>query len=348
MIYPNEEISTELEVHHLENKHGFKVSVTNFGGRIISILAPDRWGNLRDVVLGYDSVEQYLHGNPYFGSIIGRFGNRIAQGKFSLDGRDYHLTINNRSNALHGGQAGFHNQFWKIKSLYKDGSSALELSYISKDGEEGYPGTLHVTVYYIVTDENELIMEYQAVTDKTTVINLTHHSFFNLAGEGNGSIQDHTLMINADSFTPVDPELIPIGEIRNVEGTAFDFRQPRRIGERINDWEDQLACGSGYDHNWVLNKEEDSLSMAAKVIEPESGRILEIWTTEPGLQFYAGNFLDGSDMGKAGKHYEYRSAFCLEPQHFPDSPNQKHFPSVVLNPGEQYKQKTIYRFGVSD
>ena len=345
--YSNEVVSNELEVHHLENKHGFKITVTNFGGRIISIFAPDKEGNVKDVVLGYDHVEQYLQGNPYFGSIIGRFGNRIALGKFSLDGREYQLNINNRSNSLHGGPGGFNNQFWKIRSRKHEGLHGLELTYTSKDGEEGYPGNLDVKVHYIITDNNELVMEYEAITDKTTVVNLTHHSFFNLAGEGSCGIQNHELMINADAFTPVDHELIPLGELRRVEGTAFDFRKPMKIGEKINDWEEQLACGSGYDHNWVLNKTDDALSLAAKVAEPESGRTLEVWTTEPGLQFYAGNFLDGNDVGKQGKHYEYRSAFCLEPQHFPDSPNQKQFPNVVLHPGDRYYQKTIYRFGTT-
>src|SRR6478609_2892465 len=222
--YSNEEVSTELEVHHLENKHGFKVTVTNFGGRIISIFAPDKDGNFRDVVLGYDNVEHYLHGNPYFGSIIGRFGNRIALGKFSLNGQDYHLAVNNRSNALHGGPNGFHNQFWKVRSLQQERINGLELRYLSRDGDEGYPGTLDVVVRYIITDQNELVMEYEATTDKPTIINLTHHSFFNLAGEGSGGVQNHELMINADTFTPVDHELIPLGEIRSVVGTAFDFR----------------------------------------------------------------------------------------------------------------------------
>ncbi len=331
-------------VDTLINKNGMMATITPYGGKIISLLVPDKNGELGDVVLGYDTADQYIQGNPYFGAMIGRYGNRIAKGKFSLEGTEYQLKTNNGLNALHGGPGGFHNVNWQLEKSEERNKS--QLYYESKDGEEGYHGTLKVKVTYSLTDENELMIDYEATTDKTTVVNLTHHSFFNLAGAGNGTILDHSLVINSEKFTPVDEGLIPTGELKNVAGTPFDFTKAIKIGERINQDDEQLKNGKGYDHNWVLLRKDNELSFAARVSEPTSGRVMEVWTTEPGLQFYSGNFLDGKDIGKGGKKYEFRSAFCLETQHYPDSPNQPAFPSTVLKPGEVYKQKTIYKFMV--
>jgi aldose 1-epimerase len=327
----------------LINKHGLVAIITPYGGKLISLWVPDRNGKLGDVVLGYDSAEQYIWGNPYFGAMIGRYGNRIAKGKFTLDEKTYQLPINNGVNSLHGGPRGFHNVFW-----HKDGSdsSSIILSYTSKDGEEGYPGNLKTRVSYSLSDDNELVIDYEATTDAPTIVNLTHHSFFNLAGAGNGDILNHELMIDADRFTPVDAGLIPTGELQSVKGTPFDFTNPTKIGARINVTDEQLQNGKGYDHNWVLTKTGNEFALAATVKEPTTGRVMEVWTTEPGLQFYSGNFLDGSDLGKGGRKYEYRTAICLEAQHFPDSPNQPNFPSTILRPGEVYKQKTVYKFRV--
>ncbi len=319
------------------------MSVTNFGGRIVSLWVPDKNGTPGNIVQGYDSVKKYLTGNPYFGAMIGRYGNRIAKGKFTLNGTEYKLPINNGVNSLHGGPKGFHNVYWEIKP----DSSSLEMSYLSKDGEEGYPGSLSVKVKYTLTDQNELVLDYEASTDKPTIVNLTHHSFFNLGGESSGDILNHQVVINADHYNPVDAGLIPTGELKAVKGTPFDFLKVHSIGARIGGDDQQLKFGTGYDHNWVLNKKSNELSMAATVTEPVSGRVMEVWTTEPGLQFYSGNFLNGSDIGYSGKPYEFRSAFCMEAQHFPDSPNRPEFPSTVLNPGEKYSQKTIYKFSVS-
>lgn len=336
--------STQLSVYSLQNKNGLTMSVTNLGGKIISLWVPDKDGTLGNIVLGYDSIKRYLKGNPYFGAIIGRYGNRIAKGKFLLEGKEYQLAINNPPNALHGGPKGFHNQFWQVEPFQNNGFDALELRYKSAEGEEGYPGTLDVKVVYTLTDQNELVIDYEATTDKTTIVNLTHHSFFNLAGEGARDILDHELIINANRFAPVGEGLIPTGELKLVAETPFDFREPHRIGQRIDQEDPQLKFGKGYDHNWILNRKSNELSLAAKVKEPTSGRVMEVWTTEPGLQFYSGNFLDGKDNGFSGKPYNFRSAFCLEAQHFPDSPNHPEFPSTVLKPGEVYKQKTVYRF----
>ncbi len=274
--------------------------------------------------------------------MIGRYGNRIANGKFSLNGLTYQLRINNGKNSLHGGPHGFHNVYWNVRL----DSNVLKMTYGSKDGDEGFPGNLLVKVNYSLTDKNELVIDYEAITDKPTVVNLTHHSFFNLAGEGIGNILNHQLTINADRFCPVDEGLIPTGDLKPVQGTAFDFLQPHAIGERIDNYDLQLNYGTGYDHNWVLNKTANALSLAATVAEPVSGRVMEVWTTEPGLQFYSGNFLDGKDLGYSGKPYQLRSAFCLEAQHYPDSPNHPAFPSTVLNPGDTYRQQTIYKFTV--
>lgn len=331
----------KLKAYVLTNPHGLSVGITNFGGKIMSILAPDRDGNLEDIVHGYDTPEKYLKGNPYFGALIGRYGNRIAGGKFSIDNIRYQLHVNNGSNALHGGPNGFHNKIWMSRQVKMN---SLELRLTSPDGEEGYPGDLNVVVCYTLTERNELVIDYLATTTKPTIINLTNHTFFNLAGKGD--ILNHEVKINADHFIPVDKGLIPTGEIRWVEKTPFDFRDVHAIGERLSDEDDQLQFAKGYDHTFVLNKTGEAIKYAAWVREPESGRVLEVWTTEPGLQFYSGNFLDGKDLGKGGNNYPFRSAFCLEAQHFPDSPNQPDFPTTLLCPGETYEQKTVYKFGV--
>lgn len=340
-------IAQNLEVYTLTNKNGMKMTVTNFGGRIVTLLVPDKTGNMSDVVLGFDSLKQYLAGSHVYGAMIGRFGNRIAKGKFKIDGTEYQLAVNNGVNSLHGGPKGFHNQFWQATPIKNGDVDALALRYRSVDGEEGYPGTLDVKVVYTLTDQNEVVIDYEAITDKATIINLTHHSFFNLQGEGQGDILEHQFVINADHFTPVDDGLIPTGEIKSVKGTPFDFLIRHTIGERINNNDEQLKFGKGYDHNWVLNKKEvGGLTLAATVTEPTSGRVMEVLTTEPAMQLYTGNFMDGKDIGKGGKPYQYRTAFCLETQHFPDSPNHSNFPTTILKPGEKYTQQTIYRFSV--
>lgn len=336
----------ELREFKLTNSNGVEVSITNFGGKIMSLIVPDRNGTMADIVLGYDEPAAYVSGNPYFGALIGRYGNRIAKGRFSINGTAYQLSINSRSDALHGGPNGFHNKLWEVKQPNHKGSNKLTLSLISPDGEEGYPGELQVNVTYTLNDQNELEIEYYAITSSDTIVNLTNHAFFNLAGEGNGDILEHQLQINASHYIPVREGLIPTGKKLSVEGTSFDFRKLMAIGKRIFENDEQLKLGRGYDHNWVLDKSEDSISLAAYVQEPKSGRTMEVWTTEPGLQFYSGNFLDGSDIGKRGKPYPFRSALCLEAQHFPDSPNHLNFPSTLLKPGEKYEQKTTYKFGV--
>lgn len=335
---------SQLKQFTLQNASGVKMTVTNFGGRIISLWVPDKAGVLGDIVLGYDSLKEYLSGNPYFGAMIGRYGNRIAKGKFSLDGKDYQLATNNGTNALHGGPGGFHNVLWNVEPKSTESGESLNMMYTSMTGEEGYPGTLMVKVTYTLTPQNELVIDYLASTDQPTVVNLTHHSFFNLAGEGTSDILNHSFTIDADRFCPVDEGLIPTGKLKSVAGTPFDFRQPHSVGERINQEDQQLKFGKGYDHNWVLNKTGNELSLAANVTEPTSGRVMQVWTTEPGLQFYSGNFLSPTEKGKEGRTYDFRSAFCLEAQHFPDSPNQPGFPSTILRPGEVYLQKTMYKF----
>jgi len=339
---------SQLELYTIRNAAGMTMNATNLGGRIVSLWVPDKSGEFGDVVLGYDSVAQYMNGNPYFGAMIGRYGNRIANGKFTLDGNEYTLATNNGANALHGGPGGFHNVLWNVETIETETSDkkSLIMTYTSQAGEEGYPGALSVKVTYSLTADNALVIDYEATTDQPTVVNLTHHSFFNLAGEGVGDIRNHTITINADRFCPVDEGLIPTGELRSVDGTPFDFLQPHKIGERIELDDQQLKFGKGYDHNWVLNKNGSELTLAATVTEPTTGRIMEVWTTEPGLQFYSGNFLSPSENGKGGKVYDFRTAFCLEAQHFPDSPNHPEFPSTELKPGEVYTQKTIYRFVV--
>ncbi|HXF06849.1 MAG TPA: aldose epimerase family protein [Blastocatellia bacterium] len=335
-----------VDLFTLTNRNGMEVKITNYGGIVVSVKVPDRNGTLGDVVLGYDTLEGYLKDNrPYFGAIIGRYANRIAKGRFTLDGREYRLAQNDGENHLHGGIKGFDKVVWKASPVRTRQGVGVRLTYRSRDGEEGYPGTVLVTVTYTLTDANELRIDYLARTTKKTILNLTHHSYFNLAGTGD--ILEHRLRINADLFTPVDRTLIPTGEIRSVKGTPLDFTRPTPIGARIEQKDEQLLFGHGYDHNWVLNKSDAPLTLAARVEEPRTGRVLEVYTTEPGLQFYSGNFLDGSITGKANRVYGRRAGFCLEAQHFPDSPNKPHFPSVVLSPGQQYRQTTVYKFSVS-
>ena len=335
---------TAVDLYTLRNAGGAEVKITNYGGLVVSLTAPDRAGQLDDVVLGYDTLAEYLADTPYFGAIVGRYGNRIGGAKFALDGTEYTLAVNDGAHSLHGGEKGFDKVVWQARAVEGPGQDALELTYLSGDGEEGYPGNLSVTVVYTWTDENELKIDYTATTDRRTVVNLTHHSYFNLAGAGVGDNGAHEMMIHADRFTPVDAGLIPTGERRSVRGTPMDFTQPTAIGARIGDDDEQLKLGGGYDHNWVLNSTDGSLALAARVHEPTTGRVLEVLTTEPGMQFYAGNFLDGSLVGKGGKTYRHRGAFCLETQHFPDSPNHPEFPSTVLDPGQTYRQRTVYKF----
>ena len=343
--YQKEVDEKQVDLYVLSNENDVKVAITNYGGRVVSLLAPDKAGNMADVVLGFNSIDEYLNAaEKYFGALIGRYANRIDEGKFTLDGVDYTLVTNNGQNHLHGGVKGFHAVVWNFEEVTDD---KIRLSYLSEDMEEGYPGNLKVEVTYTLTDENELRIDYNASTDQKTVLNLTNHAFFNLKGEGSGTINDHVLMINADQFTPVDSSLIPTGELRSVEGTPFDFTEPTKIGARLEEDNEQLKYGLGYDHNFVLNKPgEDEMTLAATVHEPKSGRFMEVMTTEPGLQFYGGNFMSGADTGKSGQTYDYRTAFCLETQHFPDSPNQPEFPEVILEPGETYQSTTIYRFSV--
>lgn len=334
-----------VDLYTLTNSSGMEVKITNYGGIVTSMRVPDRNGKLDDVVLGYINLEGYQKASPYFGSLVGRYGNRIAKGQFSLDGHLYTLAKNNGENHLHGGLKGFDKVVWKAQEIAGKEGVGLELSYLSKDGEEGYPGNLTVTVVYTLTNNNELKISYSATTDKKTVVNLTNHSYFNLAGAGSGDILGHEMVLNAESFTPVDQGLIPTGELRSVKGTPMDFRKPMRIGARIDQKDEQLLFGGGYDHNWVLNREKGSQrTRAARVNEPTTGRIMEVYTTEPGVQFYTGNFLDGTITGKGGKVYRKRYGFCLETQHFPDSPNKPDFPPVILKPGEKYTTSTIYKF----
>jgi aldose 1-epimerase len=331
----------QMDLYTLTNKSGMEAAITNYGGIVVSLKVPDRKGQLGDVVLGFDTADGYLGEHPYFGSIVGRYGNRIGNAKFSLNGTEYKLAANNNGHHLHGGVEGFNRKLWKA-TPGTGAEPSLALTYLSKDMEEGYPGNLSVTVTYTLTDRNELRIDYLATTDKDTVINLTNHSYFNLAG--GGDILSHEMQILADRFTPVDAGLIPLGELRKVEGTPFDFRSPHTIGERISAADEQLKLGKGYDHNFVLNSGGGSLATIAKVNERTTGRVMEVLTTEPGVQFYTGNFLDGSVKGKGGKPYLLRNGFCLETQHFPDSPNKPEFPSVVLKPGAKYESTTVYRF----
>jgi aldose 1-epimerase len=334
-----------ITVYTLRNSHGVETQITNYGAIVISLKVPDRNGKFDDVVLGFNKPEDYVKRNdPYLGAIIGRYGNRIAKGRFTLNGAEYKLAVNNGENHLHGGIKGFDKVVWTGRQIRTKDGPAVVLTYLSKDGEEGYPGNLRVRVTYTLTNKNELKIDYSATTDKDTVINLTHHSYFNLSGEGNGDILNHQLTINADRFVPTDAGSIPTGELRKVSGTPFDFLQSTAIGARINQDEEQLKLGNGYDHTFVINGVPGKLRLAATARETSSGRVMEVWTTEPGMQLYTGNFLDGSLTGKSGKPYPRRSGFCLETQHYPDSPNQPSFPTTTLKKGATYKSTTTYRF----
>ena len=335
-----------VDLYTLTNKNGMEATITNYGGTVVSLKVPDHRGKFDDVVLGYDKVEDYAAGKSYFGAIIGRYGNRIAHGKFSIGKSTYTLAKNNGENTLHGGNIGFNKGVWTSKDVSGPAGPALELTYLSKDMEEGFPGNLSVKVVYTLTEQNSLMIDYSATTDKETVVNLTNHAYFNLAGQGNGDILQHRLLLHADKFTPVDAGLIPTGELRPVKGTPFDFSTPTAIGARIDQDEEQIKLGMGYDHNFVLTRgiKNGALALAAVVHEPKTGRVLEVWTTEPGVQFYTGNFLDGTGTGKGGKPYGRRTAFCLETQHFPDSPNHPAFPSTLLKPGAHYHTTTVYKF----
>ena len=336
---------TPIHLYVLTNKNGMQAAITNFGARLVSLKVPDRNGKLADVVLGYNSVEGYVKDTAYFGAIVGRYANRIAKGRFKLDGVTYHLPINNGPNSLHGGPKGFENLVWQARELTGSKNPALELTLTSPNGDEGYPGTMHVRVIYTLTEQNAVRIQYRATTDKPTVINLTNHSYFDLDGQGNGNILDTVLTINADKYTPTDKTQIPTGKIVSVKGTPFDFLKPTPIGARINDDNAQLKMAGGYDHNWVLNRDDKTgLVLAARAYSPKSGRVLTVYTTEPGVQFYTGNFLNGTLVGKGGKVYKYRYGFTLETQHYPDSPNQPNFPSTVLKPGQVYRQTTVFKF----
>ena len=334
-------------VYTLTNDNGMSCMITNFGGIVLTLNVPDAQGEFGDVVLGHDTLDKYFNVNtsPYFGALIGRYGNRIAQGKFSLNGVDYTLALNDGENHLHGGLQGFDKVLWDAEERNFDNGVGLELSYLSKDGEEGYPGNLKVTVVYTLTNANSLKIDYHAISDRDTILNLTNHSYFNLAGAMSGKdILEHQIMLSADRFVPGGAGLIPTGELRDVTGTPMDFRTETAIGARIQDQDEQLLTAGGYDHNWVLNSSDGSLALAARVSEATSGRMMEVYTTEPGVQFYTGNFLDGSIEGKGNTVYQKHFGFCLETQHFPDSPNHLEFPSTVLKAGEEYTQTTVYAF----
>lgn len=335
-----------VQLYTLRSDTGIEATVTNYGGRLATLKTPDRHGRFGDIVLGFDTLEGYLHKNPYFGALVGRYANRIANGRFTLNGRTYTLPQNNGTNSLHGGYKGFDKVVWRASEAQRNGAPALELRYLSRDGEEGYPGNLEVTVTYSLSKDT-LEIDYEAASDQDTVINLTNHSYFDLSGSQAGKILDYEVTINADRFTPVNANLIPTGELRKVEGTPFDFRQAAAIGSRIDEKDQQLEYGIGYDHNFVLNRTGEGPTLAARAVDPESGRFIEVLTTQPGMQFYTGNHLDGSVTGKRGKMYGFRSGFCLETQHFPDSPNQPAFPSTKLTPGQRYRSTTIFRFGVA-
>lgn len=337
---------TNVDLYTMVNANGMEVRATNYGGIITALLVPDSSGKLGDVTLGYDSLDGYLKSSPYFGAIVGRYGNRIGKARFKIDDKTYKLPANDGPNTLHGGVQGFDKVVWQAEPFEKEDSVGVIFTYTSKDGEEGFPGNLQTRVTYTLTDKNELSFDYHATTDQPTVVNLTQHAYFNLAGEGSGDVLGHEVIINADQYTPTDTRLIPTGKLDDVTDTPFDFRMKHPIGERIDADHVQIKRGGGYDHNFVLKRKEPGLVLAARVSEPSTRRVMEVHTTEPGVQFYTGNFLDGSITGKSGKPYGKRSGFCLETQHYPDSPNQPEFPSTVLRPGEEYKSQTVYTFSV--
>lgn len=338
----------EVKLYTLKNSKGVTMTVMNYGAIVQSLLVPDRDGKMADVVLGYNTVDEYVKETPYFGCIVGRYGNRIAKGQFKIGTNTYTLATNNDPGGipchLHGGKKGFDKVVWDAQPVQRPDAVGLKLNYLSKDGEEGYPGNLNLTVFYWLNEKNEWEVEYEATTDKPTPVNVTQHSYFNFAGEGSGDILGHRLMLKASKYTPVDKGLIPTGELAPVAGTPFDFTTPFAIGARVNDPHEQMQFGGGYDHNWVLDNQSGTLALAAVVEEPTTGRVMEIFTTEPGIQFYCGNFLDGKLVGKSGKPYNHRNGFCLETQHYPDSPNQPNFPSTILEPGQTYKTKTVFKF----
>jgi len=334
-----------VDLYTLTNANGLVAKVTNYGAIVTQLWVPDRNGKLGDVVQGYDTLDGYIQDKAYFGSIVGRLGNRTAKGKFTLDGKEYTLAKNdNGVNHLHGGNVGFNKVVWEASQVRKADAVGVKLTYLSKDGEEGYPGNFNCTVIYTLTNNDELRIDYEATTDKPTVHNVTHHGYFNLAGHGECDILNHELRMDADNITPVDKDLIPTGKLMPVAGTPFDFNKSTAIGARINQDDQQLKFGGGYDHNWVLNNTDGSLKKVGSLSDATTGRVMDIYTTEPGLQFYSGNFLDGTNIGKGGKVYNHRYALCLETQHFPDSANQPEFPSVVLRPGETYKSTTAFKF----
>ena len=336
----------DIDQYILKNRNGMEISAINYGGIITSWKAKDREGNYKDIVLGFNKLSEYETESPYFGAIIGRYGNRIAKGKFTLNGEKYTLAVNNGKNHLHGGLKGFDKVVWDSKEVVEDMTASLVLSYVSNDMEEGYPGNLEVQVIYTLNNNDELSVKYEAVSDKTTIINLTQHSYFNLSADFNKNILDHDILINADSFLPVDSILIPTGEIRNVGDTPFDFRRPKNVGEEISNSNTQLMIGNGYDHCWVFNNNDQGLRFAASAYDSGTGRLLEIFSDQPGIQFYSGNFLDGTLKSKIDGTYDFRSGFCLETQHYPNSPNEKNFPSVILKPGKKYFSQTIFKFSV--
>src|SRR4051812_29079978 len=345
-VWGNDTSGDPVHLYTFRNSHGTEAAITDFGGRVVRLKIADRQGQVKDVVLGFDTLDGYLVKNPFLGALVGRYANRIANGRFSLNGNTYQLAQNNGQNALHGGLKGFDKVLWESREVKPGGEPALQLQYVSKDGEEGYPGTLTTTVTYTLTEANELRIDYQASTDKDTVLNLTNHSYFDLTGSFAGHILDHQVTIQADQFTPINTNLIPTGELRNVEGTPFDFRKPMAIGSRIEADDEQLKVSHGYDHNFVL-RGGSALKPAASVTEPVSGRVMDVLTTQPGMQFYSGNHLDGSAKGKGGVAYQFRYGFCFETQHFPDSPNQPQFPTTELKPGQEFKEVTVFRFSTA-
>ena len=334
----------QVDLYTLHNRRGAEAKITNYGAIVTSLKVPDRNGKFDDVVLGFNDFDSYLKNDPYFGAIVGRYGNRIAKGRFTLNGVEYKLATNNGENHLHGGIKGFDKVVWTGSEMKSLAGPSVVMTYLSKDGEEGYPGNLNVRVVYTLTNKNELMIDYTATTDKDTVTNITHHSYFNLAGEGNGDILKHIVTINANRFVPTDAGSIPTGELKSVAGTPFDFLKPMAIGARIDQDDEQLKFGNGYDHTWVINGRPGTMRLAATAYEATSGRVMQVWTTEPGVQFYTGNFLNGTLTGKSGKVYQRRFGFCFETQHYPDSPNHPAFPTTTLKKGQTYKSTTIYKF----